>query len=1326
MAGMVTKGAGRKRRLPSDAPKVLDRRVQWFLATLAAFSLFTFLALNQGVDPSSRTNVPKPYTLRWWLAPRETNAFFSQGAASDAAGYTELFTFKDAVVWCRSSAQRFLFSDDRGATWQEGSAPLPKGEQDWNVTSASFLNIDTGWIVAENPNSVEGRETAVFKTTDRGHTWQPLNEAPPFAQKIFCVNPEVLLLACDASLQRSSDGGKTWEPTSDKSEVLGFFARGDKVWAGIDQGCMLSLDAGETWKLGALGTGTTKASNPLFSFGSVRFVDDLHGFALKPPSDGPDFQLARTLDGGNTWQPLDQVSRLGGIDFQDEKIGIGYQVGGGLARTTDGGMHWTSTGSPWSIVRHVKFDPSASAWWATANDGLWKSDDHGQTWQLKLGTSVAGTISFADADNGWLLTKEGSLYRTTDGGQRWHSCPAPPQTSDIGFPTDSIGYALGEDPYRTEDGGETWTKRAFSTSPKHILFDRLQTFDSESLLLMDSLSAQAAQSQNGGKSWETFFLLGSVRYSTDASHTLSAYGDKIGKDKNAVQLKGTVIDLYMTPDRRHAWAVGVGGTVSARSTDGKTWTPQDSGVKENLRSVRFGTSTHGYVVGDGGTILVTSDGGNHWRKADANTKSHLTKVVAIGDKNAWILGDSCVLRTSDGGNHWNSTSGYSKAPAPWYWLSYLVSFGLLLPALRKPKKQDIVLTVAEELHSDSPISDARSDLLGLQPIAEGLSRFLRNENTMPPMTIAVTGEWGSGKTSLMNLLRSDLKRYGFRPVWFNAWHHQQEEHLLASLLATIRDQAIPPASSWNGMRYRLNLMGLRGERFVVVLCLCLFLIVLSTVVLVDHRDQWATWAANLNGLKDLLGGSGKATVPSSSIVASISAFVVLAGSVAGLWKTLSGALKGFGISPASLIAGKSSGARVKDLEAQTSFRHRFACEFREVTRALNPTTMPIVIDDLDRCKPENVLTVLEAINFLVSSGECFVILGMARERVERCVALAFKDVADIVGDDVSDSTPKSAEAATREKSLQFARQYLEKLINIEVPVPVADGERSRRLVIQESSKEDFIRAQMNPGAPRRMALRVLHIGLVLTAVYCGSIFARHLSGWVTQLSPPPPPKLLAKAAPSRESVPNAVAPLEGQSPATTVVTAPSSSLAAYVPPQRTEQSSLPYLGVILLIVLVGAWRLSIPPDVVLKDSDKFDETLKACYPLIASKPRSPRALKRYMNRLRYYAMCARPSTPEPPWWHRLAPWKREKTDLNPERILDEDKLVRLSAVEFTYPEWLEEKELYAFPARFLRNRVINNDVYNALLELHGITPEDLEAFKALRAGVRFAKDRPVN
>ena len=93
--------------------------------------------------------------------------------------------------------------------------------------------------------------------------------------------------------------------------------------------------------------------------------------------------------------------------------------------------------------------------------------------------------------------------------------------------------------------------------------------------------------------------------------------------------------------------------------------------------------------------------------------------------------------------------------------------------------------------SDRALESASEDVLSFNAIALGLSRFLRNENTKPPLTIAITGEWGTGKSSLMNLLRADLRSYKFRPVWYNAWHHQKEEHILASLLENIILQAVP-------------------------------------------------------------------------------------------------------------------------------------------------------------------------------------------------------------------------------------------------------------------------------------------------------------------------------------------------------------------------------------------------------------------------------------------------------------------------------------------------------------------------------------------------------
>src|SRR5262249_48764388 len=93
--------------------------------------------------------------------------------------------------------------------------------------------------------------------------------------------------------------------------------------------------------------------------------------------------------------------------------------------------------------------------------------------------------------------------------------------------------------------------------------------------------------------------------------------------------------------------------------------------------------------------------------------------------------------------------------------------------------------------------------------------------TQPPLTIAITGEWGTGKSSLMSLLHEELAGHGFRPVWFNAWHHQHGEQLLASLYANIRAQGIPPFFSLEGLDFRYDLLRVRARRSWVRVALML-------------------------------------------------------------------------------------------------------------------------------------------------------------------------------------------------------------------------------------------------------------------------------------------------------------------------------------------------------------------------------------------------------------------------------------------------------------------------------------------------------------------------
>ena len=53
---------------------------------------------------------------------------------------------------------------------------------------------------------------------------------------------------------------------------------------------------------------------------------------------------------------------------------------------------------------------------------------------------------------------------------------------------------------------------------------------------------------------------------------------------------------------------------------------------------------------------------------------------------------------------------------------------------------------------------AIQDSLGFTPYVRAIAEFLINEQTKPPLTISIEGEWGSGKSSFMNQLPKEIGR----------------------------------------------------------------------------------------------------------------------------------------------------------------------------------------------------------------------------------------------------------------------------------------------------------------------------------------------------------------------------------------------------------------------------------------------------------------------------------------------------------------------------------------------------------------------------------------
>ena len=73
---------------------------------------------------------------------------------------------------------------------------------------------------------------------------------------------------------------------------------------------------------------------------------------------------------------------------------------------------------------------------------------------------------------------------------------------------------------------------------------------------------------------------------------------------------------------------------------------------------------------------------------------------------------------------------------------------------------------------DVPRKHTQDDLFGIQVYQNALIKYVNLTDT--PITIALQGEWGSGKTSLMNLLKyhlCDVDGSLYFPIWINTWQY---------------------------------------------------------------------------------------------------------------------------------------------------------------------------------------------------------------------------------------------------------------------------------------------------------------------------------------------------------------------------------------------------------------------------------------------------------------------------------------------------------------------------------------------------------------------------
>lgn len=93
------------------------------------------------------------------------------------------------------------------------------------------------------------------------------------------------------------------------------------------------------------------------------------------------------------------------------------------------------------------------------------------------------------------------------------------------------------------------------------------------------------------------------------------------------------------------------------------------------------------------------------------------------------------------------------------------------------------------MNADRPIKSCSDDALGRAPVARRIANQLASVPTNHSIVFGLYGPWGSGKTSLLNMVCEELENVSNPPiiVRFNPWNYPSSENLVTPFLALLSE-----------------------------------------------------------------------------------------------------------------------------------------------------------------------------------------------------------------------------------------------------------------------------------------------------------------------------------------------------------------------------------------------------------------------------------------------------------------------------------------------------------------------------------------------------------
>jgi len=293
-------------------------------------------------------------------------------------------------------------------------------------------------------------------------------------------------------------------------------------------------------------------------------------------------------------------------------------------------------------------------------------------------------------------------------------------------------------------------------------------------------------------------------------------------------------------------------------------------------------------------------------------------------------------------------------------------------------------------------NETDEDLLGFQVHAD-LIRTCVTDQRILPLVLGVFGDWGGGKSSIMQMLHRDLSGEKYPntvAIFFNGWMFEGYEDAKTALLSSILLQLGEHKKFGVAVRDKVISL-LRRVKWMEV-----------AKVGVRHVGVPLALAA-------FTGGAGAAASAIGSVAGGIAKATV--GSVGGK--------RGEGTDHTAPLPTWSELIESEPGKPDLLEVRKFRDEFASMLADTSIESLVIMIDDLDRCLPERIIETLEAIKLFVAVPKTAFLIGADPRIVRHAIATRY------VNREVDDK------AIPPDERYDLVKDYLEKLIQVPYHLP---------------------------------------------------------------------------------------------------------------------------------------------------------------------------------------------------------------------------------------------------------------------------------------------------